>query len=53
MHLAQAGLARIAGHPRAVLDSRAKMRVDLDTEAGEQTDVGLRLLAKSIGSRYG
>jgi hypothetical protein len=25
------------------------MRVDLDTEAGEQTDVGLRLLAKGMG----
>ena len=49
MHLAHVGLARIAGPPRAMLDSRAKMRNALDTETGEQTDVVLRLLAKGMG----
>ncbi len=48
MHLAQVGLVRIVGHPRAVLHSRAKMRVVLDTEAGEQTDAILHLLTKCM-----
>ena len=48
MHLAQVGLAGIGGHSREVLDSRTKMRIALDTEAGEQTDAGLHLLAKGM-----
>jgi hypothetical protein len=46
--LAQAWLARIAGHARAMLHGLARMRVAFDAQPGDEPDAALVWLAEGV-----
>src|SRR5262245_33961704 len=49
MNLTQVRLARIARHARAMLDRRARVRVALDAEAGEEANARAVRLRQRVG----
>jgi hypothetical protein len=48
VHLAEVGLARVAGHPGAMLDGPAQVGVALDPQSGQQTDTPRGALAERV-----